>query len=295
MQISTINYTAWLIITCQLALYKQTRWNDLLPKENAEFYGHCHDYCRARSLFYRIHGTIPGNLQLALVDTALARGATVHYALRKRAIAEQALACLESGTTQIIVVGGGFDALALNTALANPGVRCFEVDMPDMSLHKKTCIENFLKRIPENFYALAADLSKESLSATLRANPAYDPAKPTLFIAEGLSMYLPGGAIERLLVDMRASAASSSLMFSAIENHKGRGIAKYIRDAILAVNNEFFDWGMPRGEMAEFLRKHGFEQRYQIDYAALQRPWRNDVEYEALIRQPGEYLTYAQG
>jgi hypothetical protein len=52
---------------------------------------------------------------------------------------------------------------------------------------------------------------------------------------------------------------------------------------------------MSRAAMPEFLRRHGFEQQYQIGYAELQRPWRSDSEYEALIRQPGEYLTYAQG
>ncbi len=267
----------------------------MLPEANARFYRHCLDYCRARSLFFRVHTLIPGELQLALVDIALAKGATVHYALRKRAIAEQVLASLESGARQIVVVGGGFDALALNTALAHPDVQCFEVDMPPMSQHKKTCVDGFLGKKPDNLHMLAADLSKESLSETLRANPQYDPAKSTLFIAEGLSMYLPEPAIKQLLLDMRASAATAGLMFSAIENRKGRGITKYIRDAILAMNNEFFDWGISRSEMPEFLRQHGFEQKYQIGYADLQRPWRTDKEYEQIVRQPGEYLSYAQG
>lgn len=295
MQVSTINYTAWLIIHCQLAIARQSRWSALLPEENAKFYLHCEKYCRERSWFYRTHNLIPAGFQLALVDVALAKGATVHYALRKRAIAEQVLDCLQKGVTQIVVVGSGFDVLALNTALSNADVNCFEVDIPHMSQHKKTCVEQFLGSIPKNFHMLAADLSKESLSMTLRAHAAYDASKPTLFIAEGLSMYLPGKAIERLLVDMRASAATASLMFSAVEGRGGRGFARYIRDALLAVHNEFFDWGMPRDAMPEFLRQHGFEQQYQIGYADLQRPWRNDAEYEALARQPGEYLSYAQG
>jgi O-methyltransferase involved in polyketide biosynthesis len=63
-------------------------------------------------------------------------GILLHYALRKRCIAQLAREALHSGATQVVIIGAGFDALSLELQREFPDAHFWEIDHPQHSVTK---------------------------------------------------------------------------------------------------------------------------------------------------------------
>ena len=295
MPITTISHTAWLVTLCQIILSNDKRWQSLIDGEDVAFYRACYDYCHKHALLYRVLGLIPEASHLTLIDNALAKGAPQHYVLRKQAIKKQVKECLQNGVGQLVVIGGGFDPLALHTARRNPGVQCFEIDMPAMHGHKVSAAKAYYGALPGNFHAIEADLSRTTLQAALSAH-GFDGQKPTLFVAEGVTMYLNADAVVEMFQNTRELCKKFiGFFFTAAEPYTGNesGWGVQLRRLTLLLSGEKFSWNVMRGEVAAFLRQQGFAQQYLLSYSDLQRPWRSPEEMAVINRQNGEYLVYA--
>lgn len=298
MRIGRISHTAWLVMLSQIGLGRQPRWQALPQPAHAAFYEACYEYCRRLSPVYRIvHRLIPIGRHLWLIEKMLAFGAPQHFVLRKRAIAERAAACLAEGARQVVVLGAGFDALALHLARERLDVDCFEVDTPSMHMHKMQIARAHFGALPANFHGIGNDFAKRSLHQALSSHPAFSPEKPTVFIAEGVMMYLPATAVDTLFHDVHALCRRSWLIFSAIERHRQptTGIWQALGALILAVRNERFSWSIAAAEMDDFLRQRRFTQTWMQGYADLQRPYRLPEEMVLLEKVAGEYLVSAEG
>lgn len=287
-----ISYTAWVILLCQIALKKTQRWHTLVPDNSYQFYQSVFSRCRHHNLIFYILSLFPPSWYIWLIEFTLAKGAPLHFVLRKKAIAEQLEECIVQGVAQLVVIGGGFDPLAMHTAQRHPEMICFEIDTEPM-LTLKTIANQTL---PGNFYMVGTDLTESSLYNVLLAHPAYSKDRKTIFIAEGITMYLREQDIIRLLESIRQLISqSTTFMFSAIERKKDRGgLGTLLRKIYLSFNDEHFSWGIPSGDMAVFLSAHGFKQRYLTAYVDLQEKWRFPEELEAIKRENGEYLILAE-
>lgn len=298
MRLSTISHTAWLVMLCQIALHNDKRWHALVIDEDAAFYQACLDYCHRNTLLYKVVDLIPHKQHLWLIERLLAKGAPQHFALRKQVTKKQAEECIKNGVTQIVVIGGGFDPLALHMARCYPEVHCFEFDMPTMHNHKMNIACAQYGVLPGNFFGMGEDLSEKSLQALLSNHPAFEKSKPTLFIAEGLTMYLSAAAVEELFRSMRELCNGwASVLFTASEPPKPAGniFSKYFQKVILTLSNENFSWNKPHNEMPEFLRQQKFIQQYLLSYADLQQPWRTSDEMASFQQASNEYIVYATG
>lgn len=298
MPTNRISHTAWLVMLSQIGLGLDPRWGGLPHKEHADFYRACYDYCMRVSAVYRaIHRLIPIDHHLWLIEKMLASGAPQHFVLRKRAIAEQVASCLAAGARQVVVLGAGFDALALHLARERTEITCFEIDAPSMHRHKMQIAREHFGQLPANFYGVGNDFAKRSLHAALSAHPAFVPEKPTLFVAEGLMMYLPQAAVETLFHDAKDLTRRAWLIFSAIEKHRQpvTGPWRALRALILTVKSEHFAWSISAPDMTDFLKQHGFTETWRQGYADLQRPYRTPEETAALETEAGEYLVAASG
>jgi O-methyltransferase involved in polyketide biosynthesis len=71
-----------------------------------------------------------------LIERSMIPGILLHYALRKKCIAAIARAALSSGTTQVVVIGEGFDPLSFELHENFRGVRFWEIDHPATQRHK---------------------------------------------------------------------------------------------------------------------------------------------------------------
>jgi O-methyltransferase involved in polyketide biosynthesis len=87
------------------------------------------------------------------------------------------------------VLAAGFDSTAYR--FARPGVKFFELDLPHASQRKRELVDACLPdrgAHPRPAY-IAADLAAVPLGEAL-AGSRFDPAAPTLWLAQGLTYYV---------------------------------------------------------------------------------------------------------
>jgi methyltransferase (TIGR00027 family) len=200
---------------------------------------------------------------VGVYERMIARGQTVHMALRKRFFDEEARAALAAGATQALVVGAGFDTLCARLAPEFPGVAFVEVDHPATQAAKRAALAA-LDGVPANLHLVAADLAQRDLADVLRESSRWDPAARSLVVAEGLLMYLDRASVVRLLAAVRRSVGPDSRLLLSFMKARagGDGVASgrlaWLNDALLKLKGESYGWAAGEGELAPLLAEHGF-------------------------------------
>ncbi|MGB9108708.1 MAG: SAM-dependent methyltransferase, partial [Telluria sp.] len=185
----------------------------------------------------------------------------LHFALRKRLLRQHAQAALGAGCTQVIVLGAGLDTLCLELKERRPDLRCIEIDHPATQAIKRSAMK--LADVGGNAIDfIGADLARQELAALLNAHPGFRAEARTLFVAEGLLMYMPLDAVRRLFVQMATAVPDSQVAFTWFEpladgrpNFRRRS---RLVDHWLRWRGEPFISGVARAELARFLREAGF-------------------------------------
>lgn len=198
----------------------------------------------------------------------------LHYAARKLAIEHTVREAIGNGATQIVMVSGGFDTLALRLHKEFPDVQFFETDHPATQRTKLSALgklKNYTQG--ENLHFLEADLSKCLLEDVLAKDTAYDKEKKTVCIAEGLTMYLDSGQVDQMLQSIsNIGCDGSQAIFSIMGSNASKGssyksnIAGKIQDA----SGEDQKFTLPHTEIPEFTRQRGFELNALSSYQNLQ-------------------------
>ena len=107
---------------------------------------------------------------------------------------------------QVVIGGAGYDGRALR--YAKPGVTWFELDHPATQADKVARVTRLgLERGQVRF--IAADFTANPIAEPLLA-AGLDPASPTLFLLEGVAVYLERPVLERVLAAFRQVAADGS-------------------------------------------------------------------------------------
>jgi methyltransferase (TIGR00027 family) len=116
------------------------------------------------------------------------------------------LTALDAGMAQVVIAGAGYDGRALR--YARPGVRWFELDHPATQADKRERLGR-LNLETGQLRFVAADFSVDPIAAPLIA-VGLDPTRPTLFLLEGVAVYLEQRVLERVLSAFREVAADGS-------------------------------------------------------------------------------------
>jgi len=134
------------------------------------------------------------------LERAVLPGIFLHYLARKHWLQSAVDRALAAGAKQVVVLGAGFDLLALRFHRGFPRVLFCELDHPATQRPKAAV----LTRVGRNFALQPADLAHESPTLALRRIPGFDPARPTCFVAEGLLMYFSSARVAELLRELAA-------------------------------------------------------------------------------------------
>jgi methyltransferase (TIGR00027 family) len=135
------------------------------------------------------------------------RGRMHEYLRARTAFFDRAVVnALGRGVRQVVIGGAGYDGRALR--YAKPGVRWFELDHPATQADKVERVARLaFESGPIRF--IPADFTADPIAEPLLA-AGLDPARPTLFLLEGVVVYLERPVVERVLAAFRQVAADGS-------------------------------------------------------------------------------------
>ncbi|HEX8456992.1 MAG TPA: class I SAM-dependent methyltransferase [Pyrinomonadaceae bacterium] len=235
-------------------------------------------------------------------------GIQLHYALRKRYLEETTRASIAEGFHQVVVFGAGYDTLALRLCEEFPHVRFIEIDHPATQRRKTEALaadaldgdNTAHRRIANNLHFLPLDLTRRAVAHALNGFGRFDPVAPTLYIAEGLLMYLAPREVDELfqtIRDCRSGKTRARFAFTFMEQRAGGRVNFLTRsravDAWLNWRREVFKWGVPRAELPGFLAARGFAPRQVATEETFRRLYLEPARLAHLPLAVGEYICVA--
>ena len=155
----------------------------------------------------------------------------------------QVTTAIAAGTRQIVILGAGYDDRALR--FRTPDVTFFELDHPDTQSDKRSRLAAILAEDgevpaaglvsgapqaarprpesarlaePAGPVLAAADFARDDVAGVL-AQAGHQASVPTLFVCEGLLVYLDKPSTVRFLTGVRAAAAPGSVLAASLAIH----------------------------------------------------------------------------
>ena len=246
MQADAPSDTAMLIGRCLLLAEEDPDLRRLLAEgEAALIEGFLGDRAR-RGWFARVrkHRGLRG--LAGLLERAVLPGISPHYLARKRWIERQVREGLARGIRQLVVVGAGFDTLALRLSREHPELRCFELDHPATQAVKRAGMAGDGGETLGEF-----DAGMALPAVALAALDAFDPGSPAVVVAEGLSIYFDEARVKELLSSMAEVAGPRGrVVFSYMSKAEDGGIGFRGESRgvgwWLKLRKEPFRWGIDR-------------------------------------------------
>jgi len=163
---------------------------------------------------------------------------------------------------QILLFGAGYDTRALRLHARAPHTRIFELDAPHTQQAKIRQFRKCNLSIPSNLVFIAVDFDRESLPRRLDM-AGFEKYPRSLFVLEGLVMYLEPGSVRATFKTIRDYAGTGS-----------RIVFDYVRASVLRRENtlyaeaelvrsvaqagEKWQFGIEPDEIASFTGDHGF-------------------------------------
>ena len=139
-----------------------------------------------------------------MLERMVLPGITAHYWHRKRWIERRCRQSIADGFQRVVIIGAGFDTLALRLASEFPRIDWIEIDHPATQRAKRRALGG---ELAPHMRFVAVDLAADPLPTEL-----FDDGRGTLVIAEGVLMYLAPAAIDRLLQAIATLRAPSTRM-----------------------------------------------------------------------------------
>jgi methyltransferase (TIGR00027 family) len=166
-----------------------------------------------------------------------------------------------AGASQVLVLGAGYDTMGWRLAPEFRDVAFFEIDHPATAALKAKGIAALGQR--PNLHLIAEDLGQRQLQDVLRANEIWDPTAATVFVAEGLLMYLAPAAVGALFEQCAAvSGAGSRMAFTYIgtrlDGRPDAGPWTGLVLWILKLSGEPWRWSTGPEELGPFLQENNW-------------------------------------
>lgn len=290
--------TAHVIACSTVFLSHEARYKHLIPALTVE----------ASAWFVRAYSPVSRRLiglmeqhwfraAVAALERAMVPGIMLHYLLRKRWIEDCVRACLAEGVDQIVIMGAGFDTLALRLHREFPHVRFFEIDHPDTQQVKRRASES-RSLLAANIRFIAADLTQESWERALLSQSDFRGQADTLVIAEAVLMYLQPNDLDAIFKFLREHTDQHSrFLFTFMEPTDDGKIsfhnATRLLDLWLRWRGEPFTWGVRREALSSYLHERGFSLQQLATPETFRRRYCKP-SLSAIPLAEGEYVCLAE-
>ena len=173
---------------------------------------------------------------------------------------------VQAGVRQIVILASGLDSRAYRLPWPQ-GTVVFEIDQPKVLEYKSATLAEHGIEPAAELHEVAVDLRQDWPTALKAAG--FDPAAPTAWLAEGLLMYLPAEAQDRLFEQITELSAPGSRVSAEAVRHQDEerraqmrqrwdkiaddmGIERTVDIAELTYNDPH------RADLVEWLNGHGW-------------------------------------
>ena len=188
---------------------------------------------------------------------------TDSIAVRTRFFDDFFLNAARDGVTQSVILAAGLDARAYRLAWP-PGSVVYEVDQPKVVEFKSAAMANLGAESTADRRTVAVDLREDWPEALRRSG--FDPSQPTSWSAEGLLMYLPPDAQDRLFDNITGLSAPGSKLATEYHGDSGRTMTERARQfnerwanlgCDIDLSGLFFDG--ERSNVVDYLGERGWQ------------------------------------
>jgi methyltransferase (TIGR00027 family) len=248
-----------------------------------------------------------GRLPLArwvvrLIERLSVPGMIGHYIVRKRRLEDivQATAQRYSGLRQLVIMGAGLDTLGTRMAMSRPDLRVYEIDHPATSAAKLRAFTSRFAALPPNLTLLPVDLAVVDPRTVLKSTEGFSFIDQTLFIAEGVFMYLTLEAVGRaldILFDFPQAHAAFAFTYMLPSEGDGRPAFRNQNrwvDRWLGRQREPFVWGATPDTLDAFVAKRGLKPLGHTDAAQLRQAYLTTAAQNEIPTAVGENIAWIE-
>ncbi|MBN1288851.1 MAG: class I SAM-dependent methyltransferase [Actinobacteria bacterium] len=170
---------------------------------------------------------------------------------------------LNQGAEQLVIMGAGFDSRAYRFKELADNIKVFEIDDPPTQSVKTAKINKILGSAPPHVSYIPLRLGEDNLSKSLLKS-GYGPNIKTVFICEGVTMYMTPEAVDEMFIFMKdESGPGSRVVFDYAFDAavKGTGDSEEALKWLAFLKNlgEPPLFGIDEGGAGEFLSEKAFE------------------------------------
>jgi methyltransferase (TIGR00027 family) len=184
-------------------------------------------------------------------------------AVRTKFFDDVLTAATESGIRQVVILAAGLDARAYRL-LWPEGTIVYEVDQPDVIAFKTQTLTDLGAEPTATRRTVAIDL-RENWPAALR-DAEFDAAVPTAWLVEGLLIYLPPDAQDRLFDQITSLSAPASTVGTEyvpgimdLDADKARAMSAPLREHGVDLDMSSLVYTGTRSHVMEYLRGAGWQ------------------------------------
>jgi methyltransferase (TIGR00027 family) len=202
-------------------------------------------------------------LRKSLMRQMFPPGIYEYVCARTKVIDAVFLQALEARFAQIVLLGAGFDTRALRFAERNHGTKIFELDAPTTQEPKLEIFRKKRLNIPPELVFASIDFDREDIFDVL-TRAGYQDGQKTLFLWEGVCMYLSARAVDGTLAFIQKHAAPGSqivfdYIYASVLRQENRYYGEQGIFEIVSKAGEGWTFGLEEGEVELFLAGRGFE------------------------------------
>jgi methyltransferase (TIGR00027 family) len=201
----------------------------------------------------QIPNSSPGRVQ-AMIDEMV---------VRTKFFDDYLVASTDTGVRQVVILASGLDARAYRLPWPD-GTVVYEIDQPQVIEFKTQTLAGIGAQPTATRRTVAVDL-RDDWPAAL-ASAGFDPAAPTAWLAEGLLIYLPPEAQDRLFDQITAQSVVGSTVgteyapgIATFDADKARKMTAPLREQGLDIDMSTLVYAGERSHVMEYLRGKGWQ------------------------------------
>lgn len=229
-------------------------------------------------------------------------GMVSHYIIRKRRLEDIVKKTLSESTNlqQLVIIGAGLDTLGTRIAKNCKNLKVFEIDHPATSRLKQRSFEEGHVECPSSMSFHSFEVAGSTFPLFLKSIHDFSFDKKTLFIAEGVFMYLSMDDIKDTLnvmnefSDRHASFVFTYMLPSEIDGRPAFKGQNRWADRWLGLKSEPFIWGASKEKMEDFIMQLGFDVFEHTDAEDLRRTYLRSSFERGIFSASGENILWVR-